>query len=74
MTDLPQPFTALEWYQISMCIGLTAVSAASEHEKQLARGAMAAMERVHGEGYHSKITEHFPCVAGNEHYSSTRIS
>lgn len=53
-------FTKEEWYNISLCVGLT-VGMADETEegiKRLETGmkAMEAMRRVHGEGFHSTIT------------------
>lgn len=73
MTDLPAPFTTLEWYQISMSVGLASVLSGG-HDKELAEKAMAAMERVLGKDFHARICNEFPCVSGTGHYSTWQTS
>lgn len=70
--DLPEPFTAQEWYHLSLCAGWTFALAnenpGSDGVKQrmeAATGAIAAMRRVLGENFHSRIAACFPSVQPN---------
>lgn len=70
--DLPGPFTTKEWYSLSLCAGWTFVLADDNPEsfdakqrREAAVVAMAAMRRVIGENFHSRIAGCFPCVASN---------
>lgn len=59
---LPQPFSPKEWHDISLCIGWTVAMSDGKDEPSLARRevsmrAMAAMRRVFGEGFHTRIME-----------------
>lgn len=74
---LPDPFSAEEWYSLSLCIGWTALMSDEKptrmsaktfdvyQRRQAAIMAMAAMRRILGDTYHARIAAVFPCVKSN---------
>lgn len=62
LVSLPAPFTPKEWHDISLCVGWTVAMSEGHDEPSLERRtasmrAMAAMKRVLGAGFHTRIVE-----------------